>query len=61
MASIYFGTNLLESFGLATRIYTLGRHPAIFHPARPLIYFGTNETARCALGKLCESTPAMRL
>lgn len=38
MAPICFGTNLLGSFGLATRIYTLGRRrrraAAIFHVPR---------------------------
>lgn len=44
---ICFGTNLLGSLALATRIYTLGCHKAIFQvPGASLIYFGTNER-RC--------------
>lgn len=44
MGLICFGTNLLGSSALATRIYTL--HDALrgyFSNAEPLIYFGTNE------------------
>jgi len=49
---ICFGTNLLESFALATRIYTPTTPRGHFSYAEPLIYFGTNERRRAASG-LC--------
>lgn len=52
MGLICFGTNLLGSFALATRIYTPTTPRGYFSYAEPLIYFGTNER-RCAASGLC--------
>lgn len=56
MGLICFGTNLLGSFALATRIYTPTTPRGYFSYAEPLIYFGTNERRRAASG-LCEFAP----
>lgn len=53
MGLICFGTNLLGSFALATRIYTPTTPRGYFSYAEPLIYFGTNERRRAA-SELCE-------